>query len=177
MGLSNRIGFPISGQNSMTNPLRIQYPGAWYHVTCRGNERRDIFADDSDRFQFLNILTESCAIYGVEIHGCVRLGCRTAGGQIVVDPAKIDRGYCDPTGTCAECGPQKSSAPRSPHRDERSILLELCWQHLASGYPFPPCRQLWASERPHCHKIPFGFRNGSKRTLPFGCGSNWRSKH
>jgi REP element-mobilizing transposase RayT len=55
----------------MTRPLRIQYPGAWYHVTCRGNERRDIFADDSDRCQFLDILTESCAIYGVEIHGYV----------------------------------------------------------------------------------------------------------
>lgn len=55
----------------MARLLRIQYPGAWYHVTCRGNERRDIFADDSDRCQFLDILTESCAIYGVEIHGYV----------------------------------------------------------------------------------------------------------
>jgi putative transposase len=55
----------------MARPLRIQYPGAWYHVTCRGNERRDIFADDADRRQFLDILTESCAIYGVEIYGYV----------------------------------------------------------------------------------------------------------
>jgi len=30
----------------MARPLRIQYPGAVYHVTCRGNERRDIFRDD-----------------------------------------------------------------------------------------------------------------------------------
>ena len=27
----------------MTRPLRIQYPGAYYHVTCRGNERKEIF--------------------------------------------------------------------------------------------------------------------------------------
>jgi REP element-mobilizing transposase RayT len=27
----------------MSRPLRIRYPGAVYHVTCRGNERRDIF--------------------------------------------------------------------------------------------------------------------------------------
>ena len=33
----------------MGRPLRIEYPGALYHVTSRGNERRDIFLDDSDR--------------------------------------------------------------------------------------------------------------------------------
>ena len=27
----------------MARPLRIQYEGAVYHVTCRGNERKDIF--------------------------------------------------------------------------------------------------------------------------------------
>jgi REP element-mobilizing transposase RayT len=33
----------------MARPLRIEYPGAWYHVTCRGNERRAIFRDDRGR--------------------------------------------------------------------------------------------------------------------------------
>ena len=27
----------------MVRPLRITYPGAFYHVTSRGNERKDIF--------------------------------------------------------------------------------------------------------------------------------------
>ena len=27
----------------MARPLRITYPGAFYHVTSRGNERKDIF--------------------------------------------------------------------------------------------------------------------------------------
>ena len=31
----------------MARPLRIEYPGAWYHVTCRGNERKPVFKDDS----------------------------------------------------------------------------------------------------------------------------------
>lgn len=52
----------------MARPLRIQFSGAWYHVTSRGNERRDIFSDDADRGRFLDILAESVAIYGVEIH-------------------------------------------------------------------------------------------------------------
>ncbi len=32
----------------MARPLRIEYPGAAYHVTSRGNERREIFRDDAD---------------------------------------------------------------------------------------------------------------------------------
>jgi len=33
----------------MARPLRIEYSGAIYHVTCRGNERKDIFRDNGDR--------------------------------------------------------------------------------------------------------------------------------
>ncbi|MBM4261080.1 MAG: transposase [Deltaproteobacteria bacterium] len=40
----------------MARPLRIEYDGAFYHVTSRGNERKAIFKDDSDRNLFLAIL-------------------------------------------------------------------------------------------------------------------------
>ena len=40
----------------MARPLRIEYPGALYHITARGNERSNIFLSDHDRNQFLNIL-------------------------------------------------------------------------------------------------------------------------
>jgi len=52
----------------MARPLRIEYPGAWYHVTCRGNEGRPIYRDDRDRKKFLDILRESRSQYEVEIH-------------------------------------------------------------------------------------------------------------
>jgi REP element-mobilizing transposase RayT len=52
----------------MARPLRIQYPGAVYHVTCRGNERRSIFLDESDRLRFENLLAESAAIYQVLLY-------------------------------------------------------------------------------------------------------------
>ena len=55
----------------MTRPLRIQYPGAVYHVTCRGNERRKIYHDDTDRIKFLEILAQTKGIYTVKIHGYV----------------------------------------------------------------------------------------------------------
>jgi putative transposase len=40
----------------MARPLRIEFPGAVYHVTSRGNARTDIFEDDGDRERFLKIL-------------------------------------------------------------------------------------------------------------------------
>jgi putative transposase len=37
----------------MARPLRIEYPGAVYHITSRGNERKPIYKDDQDRENFL----------------------------------------------------------------------------------------------------------------------------
>lgn len=55
----------------MTRPLRIQYPGATYHVTCRGNEQKEIYRDDEDRKTFLRILSQSLTIYSVHLHAYV----------------------------------------------------------------------------------------------------------
>lgn len=43
----------------MARPLRIEFPGAVYHVTSRGNARTDIFEDDNDRHLFLSILGQA----------------------------------------------------------------------------------------------------------------------
>lgn len=40
----------------MARPLRVQFNGALYHVTSRGNAREDIFDDDADRHAFLGCL-------------------------------------------------------------------------------------------------------------------------
>jgi|GraSoiStandDraft_16_1057320.scaffolds.fasta_scaffold650278_2 putative transposase len=42
----------------MARPLRIEYDGALYHVTSRGNDRKAIFKDDRDRELFLNTLAQ-----------------------------------------------------------------------------------------------------------------------
>jgi len=55
----------------MARQLRIQYPGAFYHVTCRGNERRKIFFDDNDRYRFVKLLEESLEIYQVVLYAYV----------------------------------------------------------------------------------------------------------
>jgi len=40
----------------MSRPLRIEFAGALYHVTSRGDGREVIFLDDEDRHLFLDIL-------------------------------------------------------------------------------------------------------------------------
>jgi putative transposase len=40
----------------MARPLRIEYAGALYHVTARGNARANIYANDDDRQRFLSLL-------------------------------------------------------------------------------------------------------------------------
>jgi putative transposase len=44
----------------MARKLRIQYPGAIYHVMNRGDRREAIFEDDEDRQRLLETLTEAC---------------------------------------------------------------------------------------------------------------------
>lgn len=52
----------------MSRPLRIQYPGAFYHVTSRGNEQKDIFKSQKDREKFLAYLESAVTRYGAVIH-------------------------------------------------------------------------------------------------------------
>jgi len=51
----------------MSRALRVQYEGAYYHVACRGNERRKIFRDDADRDALLECLERSATTYTVRV--------------------------------------------------------------------------------------------------------------
>jgi len=55
----------------MPRKARIWYPGACYHIMCRGNHRHDIFRDDEDRQVYLTLLREAkkdyCFIVGISI--------------------------------------------------------------------------------------------------------------
>ena len=52
----------------MARPLRIEYPGAFYHVMNRGQRQDVIFEDDRDRERFLLCLERMCEQFGVRIH-------------------------------------------------------------------------------------------------------------
>jgi putative transposase len=52
----------------VSRPLRIEYPGAFYHVTSRGNERKIIFQNSRDREKYLTYLESAHDRYGAIIH-------------------------------------------------------------------------------------------------------------
>jgi REP element-mobilizing transposase RayT len=58
----------------MSRPLRIEYEGALYHITSRGNERNPIYREKGDYQRFLEILSELPQRYNVIIHGYVLMG-------------------------------------------------------------------------------------------------------
>ena len=52
----------------MARALRIEYPGAIYHVMNRGDRREPIFRDDTDQRRFLATLAEACLKTDWQIH-------------------------------------------------------------------------------------------------------------
>jgi len=52
----------------MPRKLRLEYPGAIYHVMNRGDRREDIFRDHHDRERFLATLGEACSKTGWQVH-------------------------------------------------------------------------------------------------------------
>lgn len=52
----------------MARSVRIEYPGAVYHIMCRGDRREPIFESDGDRLVFLETLGEACERAGFLVH-------------------------------------------------------------------------------------------------------------
>jgi putative transposase len=51
----------------MSRPLRIEFPGAIYHVTSRGDRRGPIFEDDTDRAVLLGVVEEGMGRYDAQV--------------------------------------------------------------------------------------------------------------
>ncbi|KUK27741.1 MAG: Transposase [Acetothermia bacterium 64_32] len=58
----------------MARPLRVEFPGALYHITSRGNAGEPIFLDDEDRLTFLDILAEVVKRYRFLCHAYCLMG-------------------------------------------------------------------------------------------------------
>ena len=51
----------------MARPLRIEFPGAIYHVTSRGDRREVIFEDDADRHRWLAVLAQAASRFDAQV--------------------------------------------------------------------------------------------------------------
>lgn len=52
----------------MSRPLRIEFTGALYHVTSRGNWREAIYLDEQDQTLYLEVLGEVCERFNWVLH-------------------------------------------------------------------------------------------------------------
>ncbi len=57
----------------MARPLRIEFPGAIYHVMSRGNDRQPIVCDDHDRRKRLQWIERAVTTHGWRLHAFVLL--------------------------------------------------------------------------------------------------------
>src|SRR3954466_16366308 len=52
----------------MSRPLRLEFEGAFWHITSRGNERKDIFREDRDQLLFLSLLATAVKRFRWRLH-------------------------------------------------------------------------------------------------------------
>jgi REP element-mobilizing transposase RayT len=52
----------------MSRPLRIEFAGALYHVTSRGDGQKDIYRNDQDRRDYLSVLSDVCKRFNWSVH-------------------------------------------------------------------------------------------------------------
>ncbi len=63
-----------TGVSTMGRPLRIEFAGAIYHVTSRGDRQEAIFRNDGDRYAWQQILASVCARFHWKIHAFCQMG-------------------------------------------------------------------------------------------------------
>ena len=68
-GVRSRIKKNKCILQTMSRPLRLEFPNALYHITSRGDRRENIYEDDDDRLRFLEILGTVVVDYNWLCHG------------------------------------------------------------------------------------------------------------
>jgi putative transposase len=83
----------------MPRKMRVEYPGAIYHIMSRGDRREKIFLDDVDRQDFIKTLAETCQKTGFQVHAyCLmsnhyHLVVETPNGNLVAGMAWLQSTY------------------------------------------------------------------------------------
>ena len=65
---------PSRWTRDRSRPLRIEFPGAVYHVTSRGDRREAIYRDDVDREAQLVVLAQACERFGADLLAYCQMG-------------------------------------------------------------------------------------------------------
>lgn len=142
----------------MARPLRIEYPGAVYHVTSRGNARLPIYQDDLDRRSFLGVLEDVVERYHWLCHAyCLmdnhyHLLIETPDGNLSQGMRQLNGIYTQRFNRHHEkVGHVFQGRFKAVLVDRESYLLELCryvvLNPVRTGTVARPGRYAWSSYR------------------------------
>ncbi len=126
----------------MGRKLRVQYPGAIYHVMNRGDRREPIFDDDLDRQRFLQTLGEACAKTDWQVHAWCLMGnhfhlvIETPQPNLVVDGS--GNGYLKTVCDYVHLNPVRAKLLRS-----EAPLRAFRWSSFAEYVRAPARRPPW----------------------------------
>jgi REP element-mobilizing transposase RayT len=117
----------------MARPLRLSYPGAVYHITSRGNEKKPVFKDNNDRMLFLYILRKVKERYNWFYHAyCLmdnhyHLIVETPDGNISIGMRQINGVYTQAFNRCHNrVGHLFQGRYKAILLQKESHLLEVC---------------------------------------------------
>ena len=120
----------------MSRPVRIEFPGAHYHVTSKGNREQNAFVDDKDRTAFLNIIESVVAKFGWLVHSYVLMESHY---HLVVEcpQANLSKGMRQLNGVYTQHYNRRHGQEGPLFQGRfKSILFE------AKGYLLPLCRHV-----------------------------------
>ena len=149
----------------MARPLRLEFPGALYHVTSRGNARDDIYLSDEDRVAWLATLGQVCARFNWVCHAYCQM---TDHYHIVIETpdANLSQGMRQLNGvytqlfnrTHSRAGPIFQGRFKAILVDKENYLLDLARYVVLNPLRVKMVRQLerwpWSSYRATCGQAP-----------------------
>lgn len=120
----------------MSRPVRIEFPGAHYHVTSKGLNERAVFLDDEDRAVFLNVVESVVTRFGWLMHSYVLMDNHY---HLVVEvpEANLSKGMRQLNGVYTQHFNRRHETEGSLFQGRfRSVLFE------PKGYLLPLCRHV-----------------------------------
>ncbi|MEK9942830.1 MAG: transposase [Gammaproteobacteria bacterium] len=117
----------------MARPLRLEYAGALYHVTSRGDRREAIYEDDDDRLRWLVVIAEVCERFNWRVHAyCLmdnhyHLVLETVDGNLSKGMRQLNGVYTQYYNRRhGRSGHVFQGRYKAVHVDREAYLLELC---------------------------------------------------
>ena len=142
----------------MARPLRINYPGALYHITARGNERKAIVRDDDDRKRFVQTVAQVVERYRIICYAWVLMD-NHYHLLLETPDANLSRALRHLNGTYTQAYNQRNNRVghlfqgrfKSILVEKESYLLELCryivLNPVRAGLVQHPRQWSWSSYR------------------------------